>query len=99
MVDEDIAVLCVSDHDRHHRLSAYQIRVNYLELTPERISQYKQSWEASIAEPCQPNPKVIARLAACGTREFIHSLQLVMQWSAKLLLVTLSSLSLVPVYG
>jgi hypothetical protein len=79
-VDENIAVLCVSDHDRHHRPSAYQVRVNHLELTPERISQYKQSWEAFIAEARQPNPKVIATLAAYGTREVIHSLQLVMQW-------------------
>jgi hypothetical protein len=63
-----------------HRPRAYQIRVNHLELTPERISQCKQSWEAFIAEAHQPNPKVIATLAAYGTGELIHSLQLVMQW-------------------
>jgi hypothetical protein len=38
------------------------------------------SWEAFIIEARKPNPKVVATLAAYGTLELIHSLQLVMQW-------------------
>jgi hypothetical protein len=38
------------------------------------------SWENFIIEAWQPNSKVIATLAAYGTLELIHSLQLVMQW-------------------
>ena len=30
-VDENLAVLCVEDHDRHHRPNEYESRVNHLE--------------------------------------------------------------------
>lgn len=79
-VDENLAVLCVEDHDRHHRPGAYRLQVNHLELGAEQIRQRKMSWEAFVSEARQANPKVIATLAAYGTVELIHSLQLVMQW-------------------
>src|SRR5580658_4072109 len=77
-VDANPAILCVEDHDRNHRPAAYRPKVNHLELGPEQIHQYKMSWEAFIV--VQPNPKVVATLAAYGTVELSHSLQLVMQW-------------------
>ena len=80
-VDENLAVLCVEDHDRHHRPDAYQAAVNHLELCPEEIRKHKQSWEAFVIEARKPSPNVIATLAAHGTYEEIHSVQLVMQWS------------------
>jgi hypothetical protein len=81
-VDENLAVLCVEDHDRHHRPGAYQKpAVNHLELSPEEIKKHKQSWEAFVTETRKPSPNVIATLSAYGTYEVIHSVQLVMQWS------------------
>jgi len=79
-VDQNLAVLCVEDHDRHHRPGAYQPRANHLELAPEQIRQYKRSWETFVVEARQRNPKVVATLAAYGTVDLIHSLKLVMQW-------------------
>jgi hypothetical protein len=79
-VDENLAVLCVEDHDRHHRANAYQPTVSHLELSPEEIKKYKQSWEAFVHETRQPFPKVIATLSAYGSYELIHSVQLIMQW-------------------
>lgn len=44
------------------------------------IQQRKTSWEAFVAEARKPDPKVLAALSAYGTKDLIHSLQLVMQW-------------------
>jgi hypothetical protein len=79
-IDGNLAVLCVQDHDRHHRPSEYRLRANHLELDAREILRLKNSWEAFIVEARQPDPKVVATLAAYGTKELIHSLQLVMQW-------------------
>ena len=79
-VDENLAVLCVEDHDRHHRPNEYESRSNHLELDAKEILGLKNSWEAFVVEANRPEPKVIATLSAYGTEELIHSLQLVMQW-------------------
>jgi hypothetical protein len=65
-VDENLAILCVEDHDRHHRPGAYQPSVNHLELSPEEIRKHKRSWEAFVSETRKPFPRVIATLAAYG---------------------------------
>jgi len=79
-VDENLAVLCVEDHDRHHRPDEYELRPNHLGLDAKEILRLKNSWETFVVEANQPNPKVIATVSAYGTKELIHSLQLVMQW-------------------
>jgi hypothetical protein len=79
-VDGNLAVLCVEDHDRHHRPGEYQGRPRHLELEANEILRLKASWEAFVAEANTPNPKVLATLSAYGTVDVIHSLQLVMQW-------------------
>lgn len=79
-VDENLAVLCVEDHDRHHRPDEYESRANHLELDATEILRLKNSWEAFVIEANQPDPKVIATLSGYGTENLIHSLQLVMQW-------------------
>jgi hypothetical protein len=79
-VDENLAVLCVEDHDRHHRPDEYESRANHLELDANEILRLKNSWEAFVVEANRPDPRVIATLSAYGTEEVIHSLQLVMQW-------------------
>lgn len=79
-VDANLAVLCVEDHDRHHRPNEYEFRPNHLELDAKEILRLKGSWEEFVVEARRPEPKVIATLSAYGTKELIHSLQLVMQW-------------------
>jgi hypothetical protein len=79
-VDGNLAVLCVQDHDRHHRPSEYERRPNHLELDAKEILRLKNSWEGFVIEGRRPDPKVIATLSAYGTKRLIHSLQLVMQW-------------------
>ena len=80
-VDQNLAVLCVEDHDRNQRPADYKPRSKHLELDATEISRLKNFWEAFVAESRKPDPKVIATLSAYGTRDLIHSLRLVMQWS------------------
>jgi hypothetical protein len=79
-IDENLAVLCVEDHDRHHRIREYESQGRHLELDAKEIRCRKNSWEAFVAEANRPEPRVIATLSAYGTTQLIHSLQLVMQW-------------------
>lgn len=79
-VDKNLAVLCVEDHDRHHRPDEYQSGARHLELDAGEILRLKDSWEAFVVEANRPEPTVIATLSAYGTEKLIHSLQLVMQW-------------------
>lgn len=78
-VDENLAVLCVQDHDLHHRPTAYNL-VKHTELGEQRIRDFKNSWESFVAETKQDNPKIIATISAYGSYEHIHAAQLVMQW-------------------
>jgi hypothetical protein len=79
-VDDNLAVLCVEDHDQHHRPDEYKLPVNHLELDATEILRLKHSWEAFVVEANLPDPRVIATLSGYGTENLIHSLQLVMQW-------------------
>lgn len=79
-VDDNLAVLCVEDHDRHHRPGSYSAAVNHLDLSPKVIAEHKKSWESFVIEARSEAPTVLATLAAYGTKECVHSLQLVMQW-------------------
>ena len=79
-VDANLAVLCVEDHDRHHRPGRYTTKSNHLDLSVQELLQLKTSWESFIRESQSANPTVLATLSAFGTEELIHSLQLVLQW-------------------
>src|SRR4051812_16199643 len=79
-VDPNLAVLCVEDHDKHHRPGEYGARAHHLELDAREILRLKNSWESFVLESNKPSPKVLATLSCYGTEELIHSLQLVMQW-------------------
>jgi hypothetical protein len=78
-VDENLAVLCVFDHDAHHRPSKYLIR--HIELGATAIRHHKQEWEAFIREAQLPKPRLLATVSAYGTLEHIHSLKVVYQWT------------------
>jgi hypothetical protein len=79
-IDANLAVLCVEDHDHHHRPSNYASKPNHTELGATEILKFKTAWEQFMMEARQPAPKVIATLSAYGTLDLIHSLQLVLQW-------------------
>lgn len=89
-VDANLAVLCVEDHDRYHRPGTYAPRPRHIEMSAAEILAFKQDWQAFVAEAQHLNPKVIATLACYGTKELIHSLQLVMQWPDERIAMTTS---------
>lgn len=77
----NIAVLCVQDHDAHHRPSEYA-PMNHSELGSTEIREYKEEWEYFVNQAKQPNPKVFAVLTVYGSNEEIHSLRLFFQDSS-----------------
>lgn len=79
-IDSNLAVLCVEDHDRHHRPTKYEVRASHTELGADEILGLKTSWEAFVVESRRPDPKVIATVSTYGNKNLIHSLQLAMQW-------------------
>ena len=79
-VDENLAVLCVQDHDFHHRPRAYA-KLQHLELSAEVIRKHKHSWESFVSEASKPNPQVAATMTSFGNENSVHTVQLVMQWS------------------
>jgi len=79
-VDANLAVLCVEDHDRHHRPGDYAPVPNHTGLSASELLDFKTDWESFVAEAKRPEPQVLATLSAYGTEKMIHSLQLVMQW-------------------
>src|SRR5262245_17629449 len=78
--DENLAVLCVEDHDRHHRPHGYGSQARHLDLSVSKIRAYKHPWEAFVSEARKVSPQVVAVLSVYGTLKLIHSAQLVMQW-------------------
>lgn len=82
-VDANLAVLCVRDHDAHHRPEEYNPRaaVNHLDLDRETIASKKAEWEAFVAEADRPEPTVLATLTAYGTDDSLHSAKLAFQWA------------------
>lgn len=77
---ENLAVLCVQDHDHHHRPSAYP-SVSHLDLSSDQLLRYKQSWEAFVYESKKDNPSVAAIISVFGDCNAIHSAKIIFQWS------------------
>jgi hypothetical protein len=79
-VDENLAVLCVVDHDAHHRPQEYRTR--HLELGPAEILRCKTEWEDFVREAQLPRPTLLATISAYGTHDNIHSAKVVYQWTS-----------------
>lgn len=75
-VEDNLAVLCVSDHDVHHRPQRYP---NHLELDAETIKQYKCEWEQFVLEAKKDNPKILATINVFGTEENVVGFKLIFQ--------------------
>jgi hypothetical protein len=75
---DNIAVLCVKDHDFHHRPKKYPV-LNHLELSANEIIKFKKEWELTVNESGKDNPKIVAVINCFGTKELIHSVKLAFQ--------------------
>jgi hypothetical protein len=75
-VDENLAVLCVEDHDHHHRPSQYT-QTKHLELGKDELLKYKQSWETFVQNAKSENPSVIAVINVFGTFEQLHAARII----------------------
>jgi hypothetical protein len=78
-VDENLAVLCVEDHDKHHRPNEYQ-KARHTELSADELLSYKESWEHFVRDAQSDNPTVIAVINAFGDEQHIHAAKILFQW-------------------
>lgn len=76
--EDNIAVLCLKEHDQHHRPNAYD-KSKHLELGSSKIKELKIEWEKTIKECKSDNPQVLAVVNAYGTYEKIHSVRFFLQ--------------------
>jgi hypothetical protein len=74
----NLAVLCVQEHDAHHRPNRYPA-LNHLDLGVDAIQQHKRDWEGFVAEARQPHPAVLAVANVYGSQEQLHSARLLFQ--------------------
>jgi hypothetical protein len=77
---ENLAVLCVQEHDAHHRPVQYPA-LNHLDLSADELRRHKRDWEEFVAEAQKPEPDVLAVMNVYGSLEQIHSARLLVQWS------------------
>lgn len=78
-IDDNMALLCVEDHDHHHRPSKYT-RTRHLHLGSDRILKYKTSWEAFVTNAQSNDPSVIAVVNVFGTLEHVHASKIIFKW-------------------
>lgn len=77
--EENLAVLCVNEHDAQHRPDKYTSS-NHVGMPTDRLRAYKTEWEKFVAECKKDEPQVIATINAFGTYENIVGIKLVFQW-------------------
>lgn len=78
--EENLAVICVKDHDAYHRPDKYTT-LNHMELSADRLREYKKDWEEFIRECKKDEPQVLATINAFGTSENIVGIKVVFQWT------------------
>ena len=78
-VDENLAVLCVEDHDKHHRPQNY-IKPRHTELSSKELQDYKSSWEKFVRNARSDSPTVIAVINIFGDKQQIHAAKIIFQW-------------------
>ena len=77
--EENLAVLCVNEHDAHHRPDKYP-SLNHIDLSAERLSKYKKEWEQFVRECKKDEPQVLATINAFGTYDNIVGMKIIFQW-------------------
>jgi len=76
--EDNIALLCVQEHDQHHRPHSYD-QTKHLELGANKIREFKQEWEQTVQECKSENPKILAVVNAYGDFTNIHSVKFLIQ--------------------
>lgn len=77
--DDNLAVLCVKEHDAHHRPNEYPA-LEHLDLSSLELMRYKQDWETFVSECKKENPRIIATINVFGSIDNIVGMKLVFQW-------------------
>lgn len=77
--DDNIAVLCVKEHDCHHRPNSYP-SLEHLNLTTEQLKGKKKSWENFVSEAKKEKSNVCATITAYGTIDNINGMKIVFHW-------------------
>lgn len=77
--DDNLAVVCVNDHDMHHRPNEYHTS-KHLNLSSDELLRYKKSWETFIAECKKEEPKIVATINVFGSIDNIVGMKTVFQW-------------------
>jgi hypothetical protein len=79
-VDDNLAVLCVEDHDYHHRPAEY-VKARHTELGENQLREYKKLWESFVIEARKESPQVIAVVNVFGDLDHIHAAKIIFQWT------------------
>lgn len=77
--DKNLALLCVEDHDHHHRPKQYT-KTNHQNLTAAKLLEYKTSWESFVCDAQSTSPSVAAVINIFGSYEQIHAAKIIFQW-------------------
>lgn len=77
--EENLAVICVNEHDAHHRPDRYPT-LNHMNLSAERLLAYKTEWEEFVKECKKDEPQVLATINTFGTYENIVAMKIIFQW-------------------
>lgn len=77
--DDNLAVLCVKEHDAHHRPNEYPA-LKHLDLSSSELMRYKQDWEAFVSECKKENPQVIATINVYGSIDNVVGMKIIFQW-------------------
>jgi hypothetical protein len=82
-VETNLAVVCVRDHDAHHRPEEYRpdAEMNHSDLDAATIATAKLEWEAFVAEAAKEAPAILATVTGYGNIESVHAMQLAFQWA------------------
>ncbi|MGO5074286.1 hypothetical protein ACTQ4K_10135 [Clostridium sporogenes] len=77
--DDNIAVLCVKEHDCHHRPNTYPA-LEHLDLSTEELKNKKKSWESFVSEAKDEKSNSCATITVYGTIENISGMKIVFHW-------------------
>jgi hypothetical protein len=72
----NLAVICVKDHDAHHRPAAYH-PCHF--LSEDKLRHRKIEWEQFVARARSSPPRVGAVVNVIGSNDYIHAIRVAMQ--------------------
>lgn len=76
--EDNIALLCVQEHDHHHRPDSYD-KSKHGDVPSDKIKELKIEWEQTVMECKTECPKILAVLNVYGSNEKVDSVRLLIQ--------------------